>query len=296
MAGGGEGAIVTTTVTVVPGNNLTVTVAGNGGANTSVCDVDGLGVAGGSGMGSGGNVWCDPGGSGGGASAVFDGTTPLAVAGGGGGGGQNRNGGAAGQDGAPGFPTGGQAGSETGPGRGCQGGRAQSNGIGMNGGIGYSGGGGGGGYYGGGADDGPFCSFPSSTGGGGGSSYPPAAVTGLDISATPSVTISWDFYIFTSSLPNATPGTAYGPEILQASDLGTSASPRITTVKWTGEELPKGLRLSSAGALSGVPSAKLFPGAYSVVAQATETVITLNGRKKIKTKTTVQATIPLTIT
>jgi hypothetical protein len=33
-----------------------------------------------------------------------------------------------------------------------------------------------------------------------------------------------------------------------------------------------------------------------VVAQVTETVTTLNGKKKVKTPTTVQATIPLIIT
>jgi hypothetical protein len=33
-----------------------------------------------------------------------------------------------------------------------------------------------------------------------------------------------------------------------------------------------------------------------VVAQVTETVITLNGKKKVKTPPTVQATIPLTLT
>jgi YVTN family beta-propeller protein len=104
------------------------------------------------------------------------------------------------------------------------------------------------------------------------------------------------FTITTSSLPNATPGAAYGPVTLQAANLGTSTSPYTTTLKWTGAELPKGLRLSSAGVLSGTPNKKLIPGTYSVVAQVTETVTTLNGKKKVKTKTTVQATIPLTIT
>ncbi len=166
----------------------------------------------------------------------------------------------------------------------------------MNGGIGYSGGGGGGGYYGGGADDAGLCAFPSPTGGGGGSSYPTAA-TVWDATATPSVTVTVsNFYIFTSSLPTAMPGTAYGPVMLEASNLGASASPHVTTLKWNGVELPKGLKLSSSGVLSGIPSAKLFPGAYFVVVQATETVTTLNGKKKVKTKTTVQATIPLTIT
>ena len=57
-----------------------------------------------------------------------------------------------------------------------------------------------------------------------------------------------------------------------------------------------GLNLSSTGVLSGTPSTKLAAGPSSVTVQVTETVTTLNGKKKVKTKTTVQATIPLTIT
>ena len=41
---------------------------------------------------------------------------------------------------------------------------------------------------------------------------------------------------------------------------------------------------------------ELVPGGYTVVAQVTETVTTLNGKRKVKTPTTVEATIPLTIT
>jgi hypothetical protein len=48
--------------------------------------------------------------------------------------------------------------------------------------------------------------------------------------------------------------------------------------------------------LSGTPNTKLAAGPTSVTVQVTETVTTLNGTKKVKTKTTVQATIPLTIT
>jgi len=70
----------------------------------------------------------------------------------------------------------------------------------------------------------------------------------------------------------------------------------VTTLKWHKITLPKGLKLSSAGVLSGTPSAKLSAGPSSVTVQATETVTTLNGKKKVKTKATAQATIPLTIT
>ncbi len=83
---------------------------------------------------------------------------------------------------------------------------------------------------------------------------------------------------------------------LQEAGAGTSTSPYVTTFKWKKVILPKGLKLSSGGVLSGTPSAKLAAGASSVTVQVTETVIALNGKKKVKTKTTVQATIPLTIT
>ncbi len=104
------------------------------------------------------------------------------------------------------------------------------------------------------------------------------------------------FLITTTSLPNATPGTAYSPVTLTSQDAGTSASPHVTTLKWKKVSLPKGLKLSKTGELSGTPSNKLTAGTSSVKVQVTETVTTLNGKKKVKTKTTVQATIPLTIT
>ena len=70
-------------------------------------------------------------------------------------------------------------------------------------------------------------------GGGGGSSYPPTDVTGLDSTATPSVTITTlGFYISTTSLPTATISLTYGPVTLQAAGLGVSASPFVTTLKW----------------------------------------------------------------
>jgi hypothetical protein len=174
---------------------------------------------------------------------------------------------------------------------------AATGGVGSGGGGGeVSGGGGGGGGYSGGGGGG------SGGGGGGGGSYnagtdistPTGAGTDQDGSVTISYTVP--FGVATSSLSAATPGTAYGPVTLQAVGLGTSTSPYVTTLKWTGAELPKGLKLSSAGVLSGTPNKKLASGAYSVVVQVTETVTTLNGKKRVKTKTTAEATIPLTIT
>jgi hypothetical protein len=91
------------------------------------------------------------------------------------------------------------------------------------------------------------------------------------------------FLITTTSLPSAAPGTPYGPVTLTTQESGADA-----TFKWKKVKLPKGLKLSSAGVLSGTPNKKLKAGPSSVTAKVTEKV----GR----TKTTVQATIPLTIT
>jgi hypothetical protein len=91
------------------------------------------------------------------------------------------------------------------------------------------------------------------------------------------------FLITTTSLPSATPGTHYGPVTLTTQESGAGA-----TVKWMKVKLPKGLKLSSAGVLSGTPNRKLMAGPTSVAVKVTEKV----GMKK----TTVQATIPLIIT
>ncbi len=48
--------------------------------------------------------------------------------------------------------------------------------------------------------------------------------------------------------------------------------------------------------LPGTPNTKLAAGPSSITGQMTDTVTALNGKMKVKTKTTVQATIPLTIT
>jgi hypothetical protein len=104
------------------------------------------------------------------------------------------------------------------------------------------------------------------------------------------------FRITTTAFPSATPGSPYGPVDLQAAGEETSTSPFATTLKWKKIALPRGLKLSSTGVLSGTPSAKLAAGPSSVTVQVTETVTTLNGKTKVKTKTMVQATIPLTIT
>jgi hypothetical protein len=273
---GGEGAVVTSTFPVAPGETLTVTVG-----------TDAQGIRGGSGAGTGGRGGTT---GGGGGSAVFEGSTPLFVAGGGGGSGYLAVGHA---DQGHAAPPDGWAGTLTGPGAGGSGYPPGDPGHGLDGGAGK--GGGGGGYFGGG---GGGTQPDSSVGGcgGGGSSYP-AAATQWDTTATPSVTITgWILSISTTSLPPATPGAPYAPVTLQAANLTTSTSPYTTTLKWHKVALPKGLRLSSAGVLSGTPSKKLVAGSSSVTVQVTEKVTILNGnngKKKVKAKARVQATIPL---
>jgi plastocyanin len=107
--------------------------------------------------------------------------------------------------------------------------------------------------------------------------------------------VTGPFEIATTQLPPAAPGAAYGPVTLQAVNLGTSTSPFVTTLKWHKVTLVKGLKLSKDGELSGTPSTKLVAGPSSVTVRVTETVTTLNGTKKVKTKTMAEATIPLTI-
>ena len=103
------------------------------------------------------------------------------------------------------------------------------------------------------------------------------------------------FSVLTTSLPPATRGVAYGPVTLQAVGIGPSSSPYTTTLKWHKLWLPNGLKLSSAGVLSGTPSTKLLAYVYPVGVKVTETVFTLSGGKKVKTQATVQAIIPLVI-
>jgi hypothetical protein len=102
--------------------------------------------------------------------------------------------------------------------------------------------------------------------------------------------------IVTSSLPNYRPGLSYGPVTLQTSGEGTSTAPYATTLKWKKVSLLKGLKISAAGVLSGTAGRFVTAGPSSVTVQVTESVITLNGTKKVKTKTTAKATIPITIT
>lgn len=61
----------------------------------------------------------------------------------------------------------------------------------------------------------------------------------------------------------------------------------MTTLRWKKVSLPKGMKLSSAGVLSGTPNKYRAAGLSSVTVKVTETVTTLNATKNVKTKTTV---------
>jgi Putative Ig domain/Tyrosine-protein kinase ephrin type A/B receptor-like len=105
------------------------------------------------------------------------------------------------------------------------------------------------------------------------------------------------FGISTTSIPSVTPGVGYGSVNLQAAGEAVSANPYSTTLKWRKVSLPRGLRIARrTGVLSGTPNARLTAGASSITVKVTETVTTFNGNRKVTTKTTVKATIPVTIT
>jgi len=111
------------------------------------------------------------------------------------------------------------------------------------------------------------------------------------------------FAITTLSLPDAMYGRTYAPFQLLAGGMGVGTYPWITTLKWVkgsavapAVALPKGMKLTSSGVLWGTPSKTLLPGRYIVSVSCTETVITINARgHQVKTKTTVNASIPINI-
>jgi hypothetical protein len=110
------------------------------------------------------------------------------------------------------------------------------------------------------------------------------------------------FSITTSTLPAATRGKSYKPVHLTEAGAGTSTSPNVTTFKWAKQAvvlpataLPKGMTLSSAGALSGTPSLTLTAGLKSIKVEVTETVTTVVGRTVHRKLTTAFATIPINL-
>ncbi len=106
------------------------------------------------------------------------------------------------------------------------------------------------------------------------------------------------FTITTTSLPSASPGTPYtGAPTLQVAGEGLSTPPYVTTLKWKKVSLPKGLVLSRSGVLSGTPKNTLTVNpSGTITVKATETVITVNGKKKAKASTSVEAVISLPVT
>ena len=105
------------------------------------------------------------------------------------------------------------------------------------------------------------------------------------------LTVTQLFQIWTSSLPNATPGQAYGPVQLQEIGQATGA-----TLKWKkAGTLPKGLKVVG-GFLQGTPSVKLAHGAnLSVPVAVIEKWVTISGRIKAKHSVMVTKTLMLHI-
>ncbi|MCW3018492.1 MAG: Ig family protein, partial [Solirubrobacterales bacterium] len=69
--------------------------------------------------------------------------------------------------------------------------------------------------------------------------------------------------IETESLPDATRGAAYSVQLVAANG--------VAPYKWKKTAaLPKGLKLSKSGLLSGTPKTKLAPGSYSVKVLVTD--------------------------
>lgn len=103
------------------------------------------------------------------------------------------------------------------------------------------------------------------------------------------------FLITTTSLPDVEPGVTYGPLTLTTQETGMSTSPYKTAIQWTSVKVPKWLTLSSSGVLSGTPPGHLKVGIHSITVSVTETVKTLDGSARVKTKTTVETTLSLTV-
>jgi hypothetical protein len=71
------------------------------------------------------------------------------------------------------------------------------------------------------------------------------------------------FAVTTETLPNATRGAAYSTELQASNGLPPYKWKKVGT-------LPKGLKLSKSGVLSGTPSTKLAPGDYQVAVLVTD--------------------------
>jgi lysophospholipase L1-like esterase len=96
--------------------------------------------------------------------------------------------------------------------------------------------------------------------------YTVTATSGDGQNGSASIAYLVGFGITTTLLPNGTVSMPYGPVALQAVGQEPGA-----TLKWKKLSLPRGLKLSSAGVLTGSPNKKLAPNQnYTVSVQVTE--------------------------
>ena len=123
----------------------------------------------------------------------------------------------------------------------------------------------------------------------------PRCVATSDIASVTVTGRPTGFHIGLRGLPDAVPGTAYGVS-LQAFDVDPGNGTVATVLHWKRISAPAGLKVSASGVLSGTPAKRLTAGPSSVTVQASEKVTSTVGTKRKITTTTVQATLPLTIT
>ena len=101
------------------------------------------------------------------------------------------------------------------------------------------------------------------------------------------------FLITTTSLPDATSGSPYGPFHFMVQSLGVSSPTYQTTLTWGAIDLPRWLTLTPQGVLTGRPHQKT--ARYPVTVTATETVSTLVGKRVVRKTSTVVADLSLKV-
>jgi Putative Ig domain/Domain of unknown function DUF11 len=255
---GGTGAKVTKTLTVVPGSTLAIVVGGAGGNGSGTTGGTG-GTANGAGTGAGGDGGGTgfAGGGGGASSTVtISGVAQVVAPGGGGGGGAGDctpAGGGAGGDGTANGTAGNNC-SGTGGTAGTAGGNGTADGADAAAAAATrgAGGGGGGGVLGGAAGSAATVDVGQGGGGGGGTALGTLVGQG-SAGAAGSVTISYTSTLMIttgSPLPGGTVGHTYSKKL-----AATGGASPYSWSKRSGT-LPKGLSLSSAGTISGKPTAK----------------------------------------
>jgi hypothetical protein len=251
-SGGGQGASITASLRVSPGEQLLAGVGAPGGSDNCTSAAGAGGFGGGNGGGGGANNGNVGGGGGGGGASMLGSALPspafgglLLVAGGGGGGGGGISGGAGGGAGQPGGTSligaaGGGAGTATAGGAGGGAGVAGSLGLGGHGAANPNsgGGGGGGGYYGGGGGDGNL----NGGGGGGGSSFFAPGATGI---TGPALTANPPVVTLTYAAPTAVPS---------ATTLSFATQPQATV------SAPQTLTLTNNGSAPLVVSGATLTG------------------------------------